>query len=88
MDTEERHVVNGHVLDCMDCYFAGYSIGHGDGFAEARHQGKRVLTDDAVREIRRRQSAGVMLKVLAAEYGVSVAAISKVCRRETYFDVR
>lgn len=81
MDTEN------HEICCQNCYDSGYKVGHREGFTEAPHQGKRVLTDDAVREIRRQHSAGTLQKVLAAEYGVTTATISRLCRRETYYDV-
>lgn len=47
----------------------------------------RVLTPDEVREIRRRRAAGTKLRVLAADFGLSVNGISLVCRHRTYADV-
>lgn len=42
------------------------------------------LTDHQVLEIRRRRDQGEQLKPLAAEYGVSIALISKIGRREAW----
>lgn len=50
--------------------------------------GAAILDEQKVREIRRRYAAGgVMQKALAAEYGVSVACIQTVTRRERWAHV-
>jgi len=42
------------------------------------------LTDDAVRDIRRRYAKGEVQTVLAAEYGITQVQISSVVRRRTW----
>jgi hypothetical protein len=44
----------------------------------------RSLTDDQVREIRRRHAGGEAQGTLAREFGLDKAAMSRLIRRETY----
>ena len=38
-----------------------------------------VLTEDQVREIKSRRAEGELLRVLAAEYGVSLSLVGNIC---------
>lgn len=44
----------------------------------------RKLTDEQVREIRRRQKEGEVLRTIAADFGVNQNTISKICRYLIY----
>ncbi len=52
-----------------------------------RRSTQRTLTDDQVRDIRRRAAEGEQMIVLAAEYSMSNVAISKIVRWRAYRDV-
>lgn len=52
-----------------------------------RRSAQRTLTDDQVRDIRRRYAGGEQMIVLAAEYGISNVAISKIVKWRSYRDV-
>lgn len=52
-----------------------------------RRSEKRTLTDDQVRDIRRRAGGGEQMIALAAEYHLSNVAISKIVRWRSYRDV-
>lgn len=47
----------------------------------------RVLTPKEVREIRRLRAEGKTLRVIAPRYGVSMCAVSKACRGDTWADI-
>lgn len=49
--------------------------------------GRAVLTDEQVREIRRRKAEGALLRELAPEFGVSMRMVSKIARREAWAHV-
>jgi hypothetical protein len=49
----------------------------------SRHPESKV-TEEQVLEIREKREQGVFLRVLAEEYGLSVAGVSKICRREAW----
>jgi hypothetical protein len=49
----------------------------------AAHPNAR-LSEDAVREIRRRRASGVTLAVIAAEFGVSMVLVSLIYRRKAW----
>lgn len=76
-----------HEVCCPTCFEKGRESGFNAGWKEARFYGPALKPEQA-REIRRKREMGVMLKVLAQEYGISVSSVSKLCRRETYFDIR
>ena len=46
------------------------------------------LSAECVREIRAKRTAGISLKVLAAEYGCSIPLISKIARRVIYKEIK
>ena len=47
----------------------------------------RALTDDQVREVRRRNAAGETQYALSKEFGISQPSLRACIRRETYRDV-
>ena len=49
--------------------------------------GRAMLTDEQVREIRRRKADGALLRELAPDYGVSMRMISMIVRRERWTHV-
>ena len=54
---------------------------------QRRWSNPRALTDDQVREVRRRNAAGESQNALAKEFGISQPSMRAVCLRETYRDV-
>ena len=52
-----------------------------------RGKGFAKVTADDVRQMRRMRSEGEPLRVVAARYGVSMCAVSKACRGDTWADV-
>ena len=52
--------------------------------SKGEKNGKARLTEDNVREIRRRLAAGEKNKDLSVEFGVSTASISKIAKRKTW----
>ncbi|MFV8173806.1 hypothetical protein [Mycolicibacterium peregrinum] len=47
----------------------------------------KKLTEADVRQIRHMRGEGNPLRVIAARYGVSMCAVSKACRGDTWADV-
>lgn len=56
----------------------------GKNRARGERNGSAKLTEDKVREIRRRCACGVSIRTLAKEYGVSPSVISNVFTRKTW----
>ena len=52
--------------------------------SKGEKNGKARLTEDNVREIRRRLAAGEKNKDLSVEFGVSTPSISKIAKRKTW----
>lgn len=52
--------------------------------ARGERQWKSKLTDDTVLAIRKRRSEGVYLKHIAADFGISISEVSKICRGATW----
>ena len=63
-----------------------YRIGLRSPQKGERH-GAAILTEDAVRDIRRRRSAGAGLRALASRYHVSVQAVCAVTKRRSWSHV-
>lgn len=58
-----------------------------DKYLHGGRRGKRLLSDDQVRSIRARVAAGVQMKDIAGEHGISAKAVSKMVHWLTYRDV-
>lgn len=55
----------------------------------ARHNGAKILSDDAIRKIRTRYAAGgIYQRELAAEHGVSTSQISRIIRGDRWKHVK
>lgn len=57
---------------------------HPESVLRGEKQGGAKLTDDVVREIRRRREGGELLRVLAADFGVTETLISLVAKRKAW----
>lgn len=66
---------------------------HADNAADMRAKGRNsrgmmvrqsILTDSAVRDIRKRRENGDLLRVIAADYRVSIATVCDVVKRRTW----
>lgn len=55
--------------------------------ARGERQGNASLTEDIIREIRRRRAAGERQQVLASEFGISQAHVSRIELRQTWAHV-
>lgn len=55
---------------------------------EVRRLTMRKLTNDCVRDIRKRLEEGILGTILADEYGVHKETIYQIKRRDTYKDVK
>lgn len=58
--------------------------GRRKGINTGERNGRAALTQDAAEQIRRERQRGVMLKELAARYGVGLSTISRVSRGENW----
>jgi hypothetical protein len=61
---------------------------NGGRYAKGSAHSQAKLTEEGVREIRRRKARGETLKVIAADYGVHFSIISDVIRGETWSHVK
>ena len=59
-----------------------------DGVARGRIRGRRKLTDDQVRELRRLREAGTTLAELSERFSLGRDSVSMAARRLTYRDVK
>jgi len=78
-----EHLFLGTAADNNRDMYAKGRGRHGRGVLGSQHPLAK-LTDEAVRDIRRRRAAGTPLRVLSAEYGVSIAGVSRVEHRQSW----
>ena len=77
-----EHLFLGTAADNNRDMYAKGRGGHGS--ADGTKHPFAKLTDEAVRDIRERRAQGIYLRVLASEYGVSLARISAIARRQSW----